>query len=206
MKNKFFDIKKPEGAAVKSAASSVFRSKYVLAHFDKLSHLEEDLKRLPSNEEFMFLQTENQFNAFTFIPAVAKLHTIRHLYAATYSISRRAIEALVELHDKGMIDAITLCISDSLIKRNPKTIDLLTAMISSRGNIKVQFCWSHAKVALMQTDEGHYIVEGSGNWSENAMYEQYLFANSKSVFEFRKELFNNVNVRHVADKSGLRSV
>jgi hypothetical protein len=58
----------------------------------------------------------------------------------------------------------------------------------------------------MQTDEGHYIVEGSGNWSENAMYEQYLFANSKSVYEFRKELFNNVTIRHIADANGLKAV
>jgi hypothetical protein len=36
------------------------------------------------------------------------------------------------------------------------------------------------------------VLEGSGNWSENAHYEQYVFINSKEVFDFRKQLFTNV--------------
>lgn len=206
MKNKFFDTKEVDKNVSTGKASTMYRSQYLLAHFEKLSNIEKELTRLPSEEEFFFLQTEKQFNAFTFIPAVAKVHSIRHLYACTYSLSRRTIEALIELHDKGLIEAITLSISDSLIKRNPKTVDLLVAQISSRANIKVLFTWSHAKVALLETNEGYYVIEGSGNWSENAHYEQYIFANSKSLFDFRKELFTAVKVRYIADTNGLKQL
>jgi len=206
LKNKFFDTKEVDKNVSTGKASTMYRSQYLLAHFEKLSNIEKELTRLPSEEEFFFLQTEKQFNAFTFIPAVAKVHSIRHLYACTYSLSRRTIEALIELHDKGLIEAITLSISDSLIKRNPKTVDLLVAQISSRANIKVLFTWSHAKVALLETNEGYYVIEGSGNWSENAHYEQYIFANSKSLFDFRKELFTAVKVRYIADTNGLKQL
>lgn len=206
MKNRFFDTKEGIKEKSKKETSPLFRSKYLLAHFQKLEKLEEDLLRLPTKEEFFFLQSEAQFNAFTFIPAIAKLHSIKHLYATTYSISRRTIEAIMELYDKGMIEQVTLSISDSLIKRNPKTIDLLTSMVSSRANIKVLFTWSHAKVAMLETKDNHFVIEGSGNWSENAHYEQYVFANSKGLFEFRKELFDNVNVRYIADTKGLRTL
>lgn len=203
MKNRFFDMDDLQEAVPPPA--SLFRSKYLLAHYQKLGNIKEELSRLPEKEEMMFLQTEKAFNAFTFIPAVVKLYKVRHLMAATYSINKRVIEALMELHDAGFIDKITLCISDSLIKRNPKTVDILTAYVKSRPNIKVLFAWTHAKVALLETDNAHYVIEGSGNWSENAHYEQYLFGNSRGLFEFRKELFENVNVKYVADHRGIRN-
>jgi len=175
--------------------SEIFISKYLTTHFQKVSSLENDLMRLPTENEFFFLQSDTAFNAFTFIPLVAKVFPIKHLYASTYSISRKVIEALLELHDSGRIEAITLLISDSMIKRNPLVIDNLMAMAKSRPNVNVFYAWVHAKVCLIETHENHYVIEGSGNWSENAHYEQYLFAFSKSLFDFRMELFTNSKLK-----------
>jgi hypothetical protein len=47
----------------------------------------------------------------------------------------------------------------------------------------------------MKTHDNYYIIEGSGNWSENAQYEQYILANSKGVYDFRMELFTNSNLK-----------
>lgn len=160
-----------------------------------MAALEEDLFRVPTREEFFFLQSDNAFNAFTFIPLIAKRESIKQLYASTYSISRRVIESLIELHDAGLIEQLTLLISDSMIKRNPITIDNLMAMKNSRPNMQVLYAWVHAKVCLLQTHENFYVIEGSGNWSENAYYEQYVFANSKGLFDFRKQLFTDSKLK-----------
>lgn len=175
--------------------SEVFTSKYLAAHYQKVSSLENDLMRVPTKEEFFFLQSDTAFNAFTFIPMVAKLYPIKQLYASTYSISRKVIEALIELHDKGQIERITLLISDSMIKRNPLVIDNLMAMAKSRPNVNVLYAWVHAKVCLLETHDNHYVIEGSGNWSENAHYEQYVFANSKGLFDFRMQLFTTSKLK-----------
>lgn len=173
----------------------LFTSKYLAAHYQKVSSLENDLMRVPTQEEFFFLQSDTAFNAFTFIPLVAKRYPIKHLYASTYSISRKVIDALIEMHDKGQIECITLLISDSMIKRNPIVIDNLMAMATTRPNLKVLYAWVHAKVCLLQTHESYYVIEGSGNWSENAHYEQYVFANSKGLFDFRMGLFTNSRLK-----------
>ena len=175
--------------------SELFTSKYLAAHYQKVSSLENDLFRIPTQEEFFFLQSDTAFNAFTFIPLVAKVFPIKELHATTYSISRKVIDALIELHDKGMIERITLLISDSMIKRNPIVIDNLMAMAQSRPNLTVLYAWVHAKVCLMQTHENYFVVEGSGNWSENAHYEQYTFANSKGLYDFRLKLFTETNLK-----------
>lgn len=188
-------LKEVQSKGKEVESSGVWKSKLVVKHFEKIANLEDDLIRLPTPEEFFFLQTDKAFNAFTFIPFIAKHHPIKELYATTYSISRRTIEALIELHDKGMIEQVTLLISDSMIKRNPVTIDNLMAMQTTRPNLKVLYAWSQAKVTCIKTHHEHFVIEGSGNWSENAHYEQYVLANSKGLYDFRLQLFTNTNLK-----------
>ena len=173
----------------------LYTSKYLAAHYQKVSSLERDLMRIPSEEEFFFLQSDTAFNAFTFIPLVAKVFSIKELHASTYSLSRKVIEALIEMHDKGQIERITLLVSDSMIKRNPLVIDNLMAMASSRPNVTVLYAWVHAKVCLLKTQDDFFVIEGSGNWSENAHYEQYTFANCKGLYDFRMKLFTESRLK-----------
>lgn len=180
---------------MKADNSPNFTSRYLLGHYQKLKTLDRDLGRLPEREEFFFLQTDGAFNAFTFIPFVIRNFAVKELFASTYSVSRRTITALVELYDAGKIDKITLLISDSMQKRNPVTMDLLFGLAKTRPNIDVKFAWVHAKVCLLNTISGKYIIEGSGNWSENAHYEQYVFANSEGLYVFRKELFTDIKFK-----------
>lgn len=194
-KNKYFNPFAEKKEAKEEKPSELFVSKYVTSHYQKVSNIENDISRVPTPEEFFFLQSDTAFNAFTFIPMVAKHFPIKELHASTYSISRKVIDAIIEMHDKGMIEQVTLMISDSMIKRNPVTIDNLMAMCSTRPNFKAVFAWSHAKVCLLKTHDFHFVIEGSGNWSENAHYEQYVFANSKGLYDFRLQLFTNSNLK-----------
>ena len=56
------------------------------------------------------------------------------------------------------------------------------------------YAWTHAKICLLKTDDFDFVIEGSGNWSENAHFEQYVFANSKGLYDFRMSLFTSVDV------------
>lgn len=189
---------KPLATSVETKSSGSFVSKYLAAHYQKVASVKKDLKRLPEREEFFFLQSDKSFNAFTFIPVVLENQSAKHLYCTTYSINKRVISALVELHQNGLVDNITLLVSDSMLRRNPVTSDLLAAVNREFANINVLFAWVHAKVCLIETKQSHYIIEGSGNWSDNASYEQYTFANCEKLFAFRKKLFTDVQIRHKA--------
>lgn len=195
MKNKFFDIQKSDLGESAKNSSEHFVSKYLAIHYQKIKSLDKELQRLPNAEEFFFLQSDTSFNAFTFIPLIGKTEAIKELFASTYSISRKVIDALMQLYDQGIIEKITLLISDSLIKRNPATMDYLTAQVSGRANFKVLFTWVHAKVCIAKTTTNYFIIEGSGNWASNALYEQYIFANSKGVYDFRLKLFTECKLR-----------
>lgn len=187
--NKLFDLKKTIITNDEPLSGKPLANKYLLNHYEKIKNINNDLGRLPGNGEIVWLQSDTQFNAFTFIPFITQFEQIEHLYASTYSIAIRVVDALLKLMDDGKVNEVTLLISDSLKQRNPKTIDKILAYEDHYENLHVKFAWNHSKVALAKTKNNHLIIEGSGNWSENAHYEQYIFANDKAAFDFRMKLF-----------------
>jgi len=49
---------------------------------------------------------------------------------------------------------------------------------------KIAFTWNHCKIGLIKTKENYYVIEGSGNYSENEEVEQYIFENLKESYYF----------------------
>lgn len=178
----------------KAEEKSAFVSKFLNVQAYKVEKLKVDLPRLPEPSEIFFLQTIQAFNAFTFVEYISQLQFIEELYATTYSVSMRVIEALQELQNKGRIGKINILVSDSMMKRNPKVIDALNSWANSSTNISVIYTWNHSKITLCKTELDYYCIEGSGNWGDNACYEQYVFANSKEAFDLRKSLFEECKV------------
>lgn len=165
--------------------------KFINIHTQKIESLRNLTEGLPSEGEAVFLWTVKSFNAFTFIPFVIKESgCIDELVITTYSINTRIVEALIKLMDKEKIMDVKLFVSDSMKFRMPRVTELLDDLVRKRPNFKVFYAWNHSKIALARSGETYLIFEGSGNFSENAQYEQYLLLNSKKVFEFRlKSIF-----------------
>ena len=70
--NKFFNPFSDKKETKEEKPSELFQSKYIASHYQKISNIENDLVRVPTLDEFFFLQSDTAFNAFTFIPMVAK--------------------------------------------------------------------------------------------------------------------------------------
>lgn len=174
--------------------SSAFISKFLNIQTDIIENLSEDLVRLPEPGEVKFLQTIKAFNGFTFVEMISRLNYIEELTASTYSISMKVVEALQEMKRLGKIDKINLMISDSMMKRNPKVSDSINAWASLDPMISVVYSWNHSKVVAIRTETDYYTIEGSGNWGENACYEQYVLVNDESVYNLRKRLFSECKV------------
>lgn len=177
-------------------SSSAFTSKFLNVQTHMVNNLHEDLSRLPEPGEIFFMQTMASFNAFTFVELISRLQFIEELYATTYSVSLSVLEALQEMQNAGRIGRIKLLISDSMRQRNPRICDALNAWAETDGNVTIIYTWNHSKITLAKTEAGDFCIEGSGNWSKNAQYEQYIFTNDADVMELRKQLFYDCKVVH----------
>jgi len=175
--------------------SDILRENFLNIHEQKVESLKELNGLFPLDREIFFLWTVNSFNAFTFIPYIIRYHKqIDHLIISTYSITTRIIDSFIKYVDRKQILKVDMLISDSVKFRIPKVVDHLESMINNRSDIRIIYGWNHSKVTLMQTGNNYFIAEGSGNWSENVKNEQYIFLNSKQVFDFRaKWITNGIN-------------
>lgn len=147
------------------------------------------MKHLPEQQEAFFIWTVNGFNAFTFIPYILSTSgKISELVISTYSINIKIIDSLSGYLKDGMIDSVYILISDSAKFRIPAVIDHLEQFgLSYKEKVKVRYAWNHSKVSLIRSGDHHFIIEGSGNFSENSRHEQYVFLNSEQIFNFRKK-------------------
>ncbi len=191
MNSRFFNIDDLEDIQVDQQPedhSGILSETFLNIHEERVERIKNLAGRLPSPGEIYFLWTVNSFNAFTFIPFILhELGTIDELILSTYSINIRIIDALIKLIDRGKILKVDIFISDSIKSRLPKVFDHLNALVMKRrGVITVNYAWNHSKIALIRCGDSYFDIEGSGNWGENAQHEQYIFLNSRKVFEFRK--------------------
>lgn len=154
-------------------------------HGIKLENLKQLCGRLPDENECFFIETTKSFNAFTFIVyLIRNTGYIENLFIATYSINDRIINSLLKWKEKGLIGSVCLEISDSIRFRMPK-VSMRLDDLHSKGEISVIYEWTHRKVTCVKTPVGYFEIEGSGNYGENALKEQYLFCKSKEIYEFR---------------------
>ena len=178
----YFDLKELQR---EMADSYLYSQRFESLLTFKLNNLKELCGRLPADNEAFFIETKKSFTAFTFIVYLIK-HTgrVNHLYIATYSTNERIINALLRWREKGVLGDIHLHVSETLKFRMPKIFARLMEL-HRNGVITLSYSWSHKKITALDTPMGHFVVEGSGNYGENAMEEQYVFLKNKKVYEFR---------------------
>lgn len=166
--------------------------RYLRLHTDALNNINELKGRLPYKDEFFFIWTLKSFNTFTFIQyLINNCGNIDHLTITSYNMSRVVISAIMELVDKGAIKNVHIVLSDVSKSRFPRTYELLTLEADKRENVTASFSWNHSKVALAHINDNYYVIEGSGNFADNSRHEQYIFANSKKIYEFRNKWIRN---------------
>lgn len=176
--------------------SGAMVEKFLLSHDHRIESIKNLVGQLPRDNEIYFLWTVKSFNAFTFIPFVIKeIGTIDDLTISTYSISLRIIDALMKLIEAKKVLKVHLLVSETLQYRLPKVYDHLQALTAHRSEISVSYGWNHSKIALIQSGINYLVVEGSGNFGENAQHEQYIFYNSKRVYQFRQIEINGIHTR-----------
>lgn len=181
------DIELPKSDESSENKSSVKVLKFLDSHHQAINNIRE-LHRLPVFGEAVFLLSLRSFNTFTFIQfIVSECKQIDELYITSYNMARLIIEALMHLVDEELIRYLHVILSDAAKTRFPKTYDLANLEAGKRNNVMVSYKWNHSKIALAKCRDDYYVLEGSGNFSDNSRHEQYLFANNRELYEFRRK-------------------
>lgn len=177
--------------------------KYRVGNMQRLKYLNE-ICRLPEKDEHFRLITHNAFNAFSWIDFLCdKFEVFEEVYITSYNFGEAPIKLLFEKFDTGIFEKLYLVISESIRFRMKDRFAQLKNGVLERKNprLKMAGVWNHSKIILMKpkNSENYFVIEGSGNFSENAYIEQYSFDNSEQIYKFHKfwideYVFNPVNI------------
>lgn len=184
------DFKKnASGVAVEEKHHDAMMKRFAQRHSQALNNVQELCGKLPEYAEFYALWTLKSFNAFTFIQYfIAERGKIDELIITTYNMSRLVIGALMRLVDTGKIDSLTVFLSDAAKSLFPASYKMVQEESVKRADkVKFHYAWNHSKVALAKIAEDYFVLEGSGNFSENSRHEQYILTNNDELYEFRKK-------------------
>lgn len=155
-----------------------------------------DLCGRPKKGEQWRIITEKQFNAFNLIIDVLQKNFIEEVYIAIYRINEPTVEALQEMIASGRIKHATFILSNFFLQtKRPErwAQQLLLFCKDNPDKTSYAYVHNHAKVICIKDDVGNYYVfEGSGNMSDNARIEQYIYENDEQMFNFHKQWMNNL--------------
>jgi hypothetical protein len=187
MPSLFVQPKKEDTAPVPADKTEQASVRFWAMHTERIESLKK-LINIPGENECTFLWTMNSFNAFTFVPfCLSHFGHIDEICLSTYTISRRISDALIKQIDLKTIDNVHILVAESLKFRMPQVIDHLNAQMTTRPQLHIEYGWNHSKVTCIRCGTNYLVLEGSGNWGENAQFEQYILTNSQEIYEFRKK-------------------
>ncbi len=153
-----------------------------------------DLCIKPKPGEQWRIITEKQFNAYALILFLIETEIIEEMHLAIYRINEPTVNSIIDLIDSGKIKKAIFVISNffNQTKKPEKWALILRDFAEKRENVNHKYTHNHAKVLCVKTETGYYVFEGSGNMSDNARIEQYLFENNKEIYEFHKEWMESI--------------
>lgn len=156
-------------------------------HFAKAKKLS-DLCGFPKKDEQYRIVTEKQFNAYALILHILQDRQIDEMYLAIYRINEPTVSSIIDFIVSGRIKKATFIISSffNQTKKPEQWAIKLRKFCEENENCRHIYTHNHAKVLAIKSGEDYFVFEGSGNMSDNARIEQYLYENNKQSYDFHK--------------------
>jgi hypothetical protein len=151
------------------------------------------IDRLPEEGEFFHMVSDGKFDYWSLIPLIVEMAGIRgaELHASTWTLNRpNALEMLAMLDD-GRLSRISL-LTGTYFKRRESAVYATIANGLAARNSRIRCLENHAKVAIIQTGETGYILEGSANFTANPRIEQNILAKSAALYAHHRGWIEDV--------------
>lgn len=154
------------------------------------TEIETLIDRLPEDEECFKFISDGGFSSICFILYIAEKTVIKNLYVASFAVSKREMQTLNLLNNKGRLLNAELHLGSIMNRPDTALYKTITKIAEEKG-FKLRFSRNHAKVFLFDTDAGKFVIETSSNLNENPQIEQFSFEKDTELYEFyKKNLFN----------------
>lgn len=154
----------------------------------KILRDKKELLQIPNEGSFLHVITQKQINAFTIILSFLEKGDIDFLQIMSYTIDETTCHTLSHLLKTGRIKRLQIIMTETASFRIPNIYKLLKESFSKESNCNLVFYWVHSKIHLIEMGGSKFVIDGSGNFSQNAQVEHYNIFNIKDMFDFHYKL------------------
>jgi hypothetical protein len=170
--------------------------KFELKTFERVQNIIKEICTIPNVNEQYRIITHKSFTAYDWVVFICGFYeAFEEVYFLSYNFSEKPIHHILKKFDDKIFEKCTCIISHTIMYRTPKIYNLLKQASEERSeNFRVAGIFNHSKIILMKpkNSEHYLVIEGSGNFSQNAYIEQYVFDNSKNIYNFHKKWIESV--------------
>lgn len=153
-----------------------------------------DLCDEPLEGEQWRILTEKAFNAYAFICHLLERGNIDELWLAIYRINESTVTSITQMIDDGRIKRANFIISSffNQTKKPEKWALQLADYCAKNERTRFVYLHNHSKVVCAKRGDAYFVFEGSGNMSDNARIEQYLYERSQLTYNFYASEFDKL--------------
>lgn len=150
--------------------------------------LEELIGGLPTEEEVIKIVSMANLSAAGFIRFIADKTRIDNMMVSTFRVGPNTLRQLKRLRELGHLTDATFVVGKLMERDHRKTSaiqywDDLTGMCQKFGWRCVSLD-NHTKIALFDTADGKFVLEGSCNLNEAPNFEQFSLCRDAELYGF----------------------
>ncbi len=152
--------------------------------------------RLPGEEDEYKIVSYSDLTPLGFLSFVAGQTVIRNLDIVTFRVGPTALKTLNVLAGRGRICQARIVVGKIMERDDRKTSAV--KYWEDLCSVCARYHWTcvsrnnHAKLLLMDTDAGKYVLEGSGNFNDAPNFEQYSFTKDDKLYQFYSDCIDSM--------------
>jgi hypothetical protein len=178
------------GEVISKVATEAARVKYHSRHYAIAQRIEDLIGKLPQPGEQLAVITQGAFHMYPLLLHMLDRGKAQEIWIATFNMRGELAASLFGMLDTGQVQKLRIMISDSIRHRMPERIAQLRSLTERHAaagfDCQTKLNWNHAKLMLVAIGADRFVVEGSGNFSDNAQIEQYRIDNSADLYDFHR--------------------
>lgn len=180
-----FDFFGDEAELEKSAnsiqpCSIVTQNRRKMSFVARTEAISEVLADIQDNET-QHIISNGSFGSNELLAAFSRKHRIKSIHLTTWSFNDEFIDTLSEINPAKIV---FLCDKSIITRKAAFYGRLLLSAETHRDFIIKLINGLHAKITLLDCDDGFFVYEASANFSRNVRIEQFLISKSKELYDF----------------------
>lgn len=158
----------------------------------------EMLEGLPEHgEQWRLVSPRGGWSSCSLLEYIANETTVHDCFIATLRVGKKELDKLCSLVDFGQVENAKFMLSDLANENKSKSgksydYQQYFEQKCEEYDFEKRYAKNHAKLILLDTDDGKIVVETSSNFNENPKIEQFCITNDASVYDWYLAIIENI--------------